>query len=196
MDGHKVNDIFDIDWGNLQLLPAGNYEAVYVSHETFNQSFGAKVKITFRITSHGQWFGSHINGWYNVKALISKPGKHRKVLLSRHSKLTIELLNVLDIKEKVSRLSPVQLKGKLLEIAIRTVRMNSRQKAYAEIQTYSVVDRIVRLLSDDRTKLSKPLPKPIPEPIPTSKPASLSKIMPAGMVCTDSLINLALEKGM
>jgi len=171
-----MNGEFEIEWGNLTLIPAGIYEAVYVSHETFNQSFGSKVKITFRITTIGQWFGSHINGWYNVKTLSSKPGKHRKVSLSRHSKLTTELLNVLNIKEKVSRLSPVQLKGKLLEVAIRTVHMNSRQKAYAEIQTYSVVDRIVRLLSDDRARHVKPLPKPIPEPIPTSKPGKQGDI--------------------
>lgn len=124
----QMGNDFEIDWGNLPLLPQGLYEAVYVNHETFFQSFGAKIKITFRITALGEAHGTLIHGWYNAKSLPSKPGKNKRVILSRHSKLTTELLNILHSREKPSRLSPAQLKGKLLEIAVRTVRTDSRQK--------------------------------------------------------------------
>jgi hypothetical protein len=156
---------FSIDWGDLPLIPAGDYEAVYVSHETFNQSFGPKVKITFRIVKMGPFYEKLIDGWYNVKDLKSKPGKHRKPILSRHSKLTTELLHVLGIKERVSRLSPIQLKGKLLEVRVRTVKQNSRQKKYSDIQQYSVVDSILRSLNN--YSCIELIPKTIPEPIPT-----------------------------
>lgn len=191
-----MSDEFAIEWGCLQLIPAGLYEAVYVSHETFNQSFGAKVKITFRIITPGDYFGVMIDAWYNVKALKNKPGKQRSVVLSRHSKLTTELLTILSIKERVARLSPAQLKGKILEVAVRTVKKNSRQKSYTESQIYSVVDRIVRLHSDDRCATNKLKPKLIPEPTPTSKPlepvnTKLVEILPAS-----SFSNLVMENGM
>ena len=191
-----MSDDFEIDWGNLPLIPAGSYQAVYVSHETLYQSFGAKIKITFRITDLGHVNGALINGWYNAKALPSKPGKNKRAILSRHSKLATELLNILCTREKPSRLSPAQLKGKLLEISVRTVRTNSRQKKYADPQTYSVVDHIERIILDDRVEPSyRPLPKPIPEPIPTSKEGSpIAKRLPRKWR-TDSSTNLALEKG-
>lgn len=161
-----MQEEFLIDWGNMSFIPAGDYEAVYVSHETFNQSFGPKVKITFRIVTMGPYYEKLIDGWYNAKDLKSKPGKQRKPTLSRHSKLTTELLHVLGIKERVSRLSPLQLKGKLLEIRVRTVKQNSRQKKYTDIQQYSVVDAILRSFND--YSCIELIPKPILEPIPTS----------------------------
>lgn len=167
------NDL-SIDWGHQILIPPGNYQAVYVTHETTDGNWGPKVKVVFRITTLGQFYESIIEGWYNVKALKAKPGKKRGLILSRHCKLSTELLRVLGVKERVSRISPAQLRGKLLEITVRTVKTNSRQKEYATVQQYSVVDSINRLLTDDLYEPNKPLPKPILEPIPTKKCAELS----------------------
>ena len=178
-----MTDEIAIDWGNLVLISPGIYEAIYLGHETFKGSFGPKLKITFRIVTPGHYFESIVAGWYNLKATSEKPGKRGKAIASRHSKFTTELLRVLEVKQKPSRISPAQLRGKILEITVRTVKTNSRQKAYTEIQTYSVVDSINRLASDDRMGmvkskmiLNKPLPKPIPEPIPTSKPGKQGEI--------------------
>lgn len=135
------NDI-EIDWSNLVLMPEGRYQAMYISHETTNGSFGTKIKITFSITTYGEFFEKHIDGWYNVKG-IKKIGKGKAISLSRYSKLTGELLNALGYKERVSRLSPLALKGKLLWVNVRTVVKNSRQKSLHELQKYSVVDSII-----------------------------------------------------
>lgn len=188
-------DDYAIDWGNLPLIPEGSYEAVYVSHESLFQSFGAKVKITFRITSMGPANGKLINGWYNAKALKGKPGKNKKAILSRHSKLATELLNTISSNERPSRLSPAQLRGKILSIAIRTVRTNSRQSSYATSQTYSVVDSFTSATVNRQIKSNTPLPKPIPEPIPTSKSANLIATRLPRKWRTSLLTNLALEDG-
>ena len=135
-------DDIEIDWGNYIIIPEGKYQVMYVSHETTNGSFGAKVKITFTITSYGEFFGKHIDAWYNLKE-IKKVGKGKAISLSRHSKLTGELFNALGYKERVKRLSPLALKGKLLWVNVRTVIKNSRQKALHELQRYSVVDSII-----------------------------------------------------
>jgi hypothetical protein len=175
-----MSDDLLIDWGHQTLIPPGVYQAVYVNHETTKGSWGLKVKIVFRITEIGTYFDTLIEGWYNVNALKSKPGKNKKVILSRHCKLTTELLKVLGIKERLSRISPTHLRGKLLEISVRTVKTNSRQKEYASIQQYSVVESINKLLTDDLCVSHKPLPKPIPEPIPTKKYVESSGVMDSG----------------
>lgn len=169
-----MSDDLSIDWGHQTLIPPGIYQAVYVNHETTHGNWGPKVKIIFRITDLGPYYETLVEAWYNVKALKAKPGKSRGLILSRHCKLSTELLKVLGVKERVSRITPAQLRGKLLEITVRTVKTNSRQSEYATIQQYSVVDSINRLLTDDVCGSHKPLPKPIPEPIPTKKCAESS----------------------
>jgi hypothetical protein len=181
-----MNDEFSIDWGNLTLIPEGNYEATYVGHETIHKSFGPKVKITFRIVSIGEYFGTLIDAWYNAKTLQSAPGRNRKATLSRHSKLATELLKVLDVKERIGRLSPVQLKGLIIEVKVRTVKTDSKQKSYSAIQRYSTVDYMVRCLTSNHVGTVKPLPKPPPEPIPTSKPVGSINISIAGDVLANA----------
>lgn len=179
-----MSDELSIDWGHQILIPPGKYQAVYVSHETKRGNWGPKVKVIFRITNLGPHYESLVEAWYNVKDLKSKPGKQKGLILSRHCKLTTELLNVLGVKERVSRISPAQLRGKLLEITVRTVKTNSRQKEYASIQQYSVVESINKLLTDDLWVSHKPLPKPIPEPIPTEKYVESSGVMDSGHLMT------------
>jgi hypothetical protein len=141
-DEDILKDGIEIDWSNLVLIPEGRYQVMYISHETTNGSFGAKIKITFSITTYGEFFEKQINGWYNLKG-IKKIGKGKAISLSRHSKLTGELLNALGYKQRVSRLSPSALKGKYLWVNVRTVMKNSRQKSLHELQKYSVVDSII-----------------------------------------------------
>lgn len=173
-DEDILKDGIEIDWSNLVLMPEGRYQVMYISHETTNGSFGAKVKITFTITSNCEFFGKHIDAWYNLKA-IKKIGKGKAISVSRHSKLTGELLNALGYKERVKRLSPLALKGKLLWVNVRTVTKNSRQRALHELQRYSVVDSIIgqsdasELTSNTLMSELKVLPVPIPELIPTIK---------------------------
>ena len=173
-DEDILKDGIEIDWSNLVLMPEGRYQVMYISHETTNGSFGAKVKITFTITSNCEFFGKHIDAWYNLKA-IKKIGKGKAISVSRYSKLTGELFNALGYKERVSRLSPKSLKGKLLWVNVRTVTKNSRQKALHELQRYSVIDSIIgqsdvsELTSNTLIPELKVLPVPIPELIPTIK---------------------------
>lgn len=159
-----------IEWGNLCLIPEGEYQAVYVSHTTTNGSYGSKVKITFRIVSPGAYYESLVNAWYNTKSLGSKVGKRGRIVLSRHSKLTYEMVKLFHRKQRPERLSPEMLKGHVLIIKVRTVTQNSKQKSLPEPLRYSTVDSMVCLLT--HTDLNEaPLlkPEPIPIPIPTIK---------------------------
>ena len=166
-----MSEDFELTWGERSLIPEGEYNAVYVKHSTSDGSYGAKVKITFRIVSHGAFFEKEINAWYNLKATGKKVGKQGKIKLSSHSKLTYELLNALQIRHRVDRLSPVLLKGHIAVIRVRTVKTNSRQKKLPEVLQYSTVDEIVCLLTaNDGIETPTLKPVPIPELIPTHDP--------------------------
>ena len=169
---NSLSDSYEVDWGDSVLMPDGEYEAVYVTHETTNGSFGPKVKVTFRIVSQGPFYGTLIPAWYNIQDGSSSKKKGAKVKLKRGSRLTGELLKVLHIKKRVDRLSPSMLKGYLLVVKVRTVKTNSRQKKLAEVQQYSIVDSLVCNLNfQDISETPNVLPKVIPEPIPTVKGA-------------------------
>ncbi|NDC32775.1 MAG: hypothetical protein EBZ63_03585 [Burkholderiaceae bacterium] len=163
-----MSDEFVIDWGNSVLIPDGEYQAVYVSHATSNGSYGPKVKITFRIVSLGPHFENLIDAWYNVKGLGTKKGKRGKIILSRHSKLTYELVKLFHRKQRPERLSPEMLKGHIVMIKVRTVTQNSKQKSLPEPLRYSTVDSMVCLMTHQDIKETPLLnPEPIPIPIPT-----------------------------
>ena len=132
----------EIDWQDLVLMPEGVYEGVYVSHEAISGSFGAKLKIIFRITELCEFNGKQINGWYNLKELTNL-GKKKIVKAARGSKLTTELLNALGQERRKDRLSPAALKGSILKLKVRTVIKNAKQGKLHELQKYSVVDKIV-----------------------------------------------------
>ena len=165
------SDYFDVDWGDSIKIPEGKYEAVYVSHEITNGSFGWKVKIIFRIVS-GEYFGSLLPGWYNIKEGGTTKRKGGRIGLSRLQKLTSELLEVVQTNKRPNRMSPLMLKGHLILIKVRTVVINSRQKKHNKLQQYSVVDSMignlnVADLSEEQSLISKLIPNPVPEPIPT-----------------------------
>jgi len=161
-------DTFKIDWGTSTKIPDGEYQAVYVSHQISNGSFGFKVKITFRIVSMGEYFETLIDGWYNIKEGGSSKRKGGSLSLTRGQNLTTELLKVLQINKRPDRLSLTMLKGLLLLIKVRTVTTNNRQKKYSELQQYSVVDSMLCCLNAvDELETLNLIPKPIPEPIPT-----------------------------
>jgi hypothetical protein len=162
-----MTDDFAIDWSDCVLIPEGEYQVKYLHHETKSGSFGPKVKITFQIISMGRYFEQIIHAWYNIKSSGKKSGRNPKIGLSRHSKLTNELLKVLQIKKRVDRLSLSDLKNHILVVKVRTVKTNSTQKQLASALHYSVVDSMVSCLTLTDISDSLLLPEPLPEPVPT-----------------------------
>ncbi len=163
-----MSDEFVIDWGNSTLIPDGEYQAVYVSHSTTNGNFGPKVKITFRIVSLGPHFEKLVDAWYNTKGVGQKVGKRGSIVLSRHSKLTFELVKLFHRKQRPERISPEMLKGHVIVVKVRTVTQNSRQKNLPEALKYSTVDSMVCLLThQDISETPLLNPEPIPILIPT-----------------------------
>lgn len=132
-----------VDWGRDETVPDNTYEASYVSQETVKGTFGAKLKITFKILNFGEHFEKQINAWYNVTDHMSPTGKNRRVKAPKGSKLVSHLLNIANLDSRKDRLTTEVLKNKILLIKTRTVVKDGRQNKLHNLQKYSVVDEIL-----------------------------------------------------
>jgi len=132
-----------VDWGQDEIVPDSTYEAAYVSQETVKGTFGAKLKITFKILNFGEHFEKLVSSWYNVTDHMSPKGKNRKVKAPKGSKLVSHLLNVSNLNSRKDRLTTEVLKNKILVIKTRTVIKDGRQNKLHSLQKYSVVDDIL-----------------------------------------------------
>jgi hypothetical protein len=132
-----------VDWGRDETVPDNTYEAAYVSQETVKGTFGAKLKITFKILNFGEHFEKKINAWYNVTDHMSPKGKNRRVSAPKGSKLVGVLLNIGDLHSRKDRITTEVLKNKILLIKTRTVIKDGRQNKLHDLQKYSVVDEII-----------------------------------------------------
>ena len=132
-----------VDWGRDETVPDNTYEAAYVSQETVKGTFGAKLKITFKILNFGEHFEKQVNAWYNVTDHMSPTGKNRKVKAPKGSKLVSHLLNISNLNSRKDRLTTEVLKNKILIIKTRTVSKDGRQNKLHSLQKYSVVDDII-----------------------------------------------------
>lgn len=142
---HESQPDFEIqvDWGQDETVPDNTYEASYVSQETIKGTFGAKLKITFKILNYGEHFEKQINSWYNITDHMSPIGKNRKVKAPKGSKLVSHLLNIANLDSRKDRLTTEVLKNKILLIKTRTVVKDGRQNKLHNLQKYSVVDEIL-----------------------------------------------------
>ncbi|MBM3403214.1 MAG: hypothetical protein FJY21_13090 [Bacteroidetes bacterium] len=132
-----------VDWGRDEIIPDNTYEAMFVSQETIKGTFGAKLKITFKILTYGDFFEKQINAWYNVTDLMCPVGKNRRVKAPKGSKLVSQMLSLGYLNSRKDRLSTKVFKNKILLIKTRTVIKDGRQKKLHELQKYSVVDDIL-----------------------------------------------------
>lgn len=140
------NDV-EMAFGDLKLLPEGEYIAEYHSHEALKVNFGGsayKVKIVCRIISSDTTNGAHVIVWRNIADI-----KKRRITLSPLSKLTGELLRLEGPGARLDRVSMNWLRGKKLRLQIATVKTDRNKVLRHEAQFYSVVDSILGIYEDE-----------------------------------------------
>jgi len=134
------NDV-EMEFGEIRLIPEGEYIAEYISHETVEVNFGKnahKVKIVCKIISEDENDGTHINIWRNIVGI-----KTRKIILSAFLKLTSELLLVGGHNARLDRVSINWLRGKNLRLLVKTVKTDRYKVQRHEALHYSVVESIL-----------------------------------------------------
>jgi hypothetical protein len=144
LDDFQNKDIeIEVDWGKDETVPDGTYEVAYVSHEAIKGTFGAKLKVVFRILDFGEHYEKKINSWYNIDDDYSPKGKNRKVKTKKGSKLTTDMLVLSNANHRKDRLTMNAFKNKIILVKTRLVIKDGRQKNLHQLQKYSVVDSII-----------------------------------------------------
>jgi hypothetical protein len=137
----------EMDYGNTVLIPPGEYDAIYISHEVVDCiTYGFKVKIAFRIVSPGKYCDTLLDAWYPVKNGNTKR-VGGKIGLTGNQKLANEFFNLFELKTRPDRLSLIKLKGYVIRVAVGTVTTNGKKELRAEPLQYSVVKSMLRLVS-------------------------------------------------
>lgn len=139
----SVADDIRFECDERPLLPDGEYQAVYVHHETHYTFRTPKVYIWFRVVTQGEWFGKMLYRPYRVKSLTGKPRKNGGFHVRRGSDLFMDLARVLEMKARPDRVSASVLAGRVWRVRTRTVTRDYMQRLLPEWMRYSVVETII-----------------------------------------------------
>ena len=140
------NDV-EMEFGEIRLIPEGEYIAEYISHETVEVNFGKnayKVKIACKVISENESNGVHINIWRNIGGI-----KKRTIMLSSFLKITGELLLIKGADARLDKVSFKWLKDKKLRLRVKTVKTDRYKVQRHEALHYSVVESILGVYEEE-----------------------------------------------
>jgi hypothetical protein len=132
------------------LIAPGEYQAIYVHHETKYIFQCPKVFVWFRIVSPGPAFDVMVYRAYRVRALTTKQGKHGGFKASRGSDIYYDLGRILNIRMRPDRVSATQLRGVVCGVRVRTVTKDHKQRPIPEWDHYSVIDDLLHAETETR----------------------------------------------
>lgn len=126
-------------------IPAGDYQAIYLSHETAFMFKTPKVFVHFRIHG-GDHDGVKLYRAYRVKELRGRPRKGGGIKLRHSQELYRQFVRMVSGQvERPDRISLQRLRGCLLKVRVRTVTKDSRQRELPPALQYSVIDEMLSI---------------------------------------------------
>ena len=131
------------------LLPAGEYLATYVRHETGYFRSSPKVYVHLRI-AEGEYRGVQVYRAYRVHKVVGKPKRFGRFKVHHSHALYRQLVTISGVATRPDRVSLAGLKGCLLKISVRTVTHDAggqgrKPKPLPEPLRYSVVDELLSI---------------------------------------------------
>ena len=132
------------------LIPMGDYDAIYVHHETKFIYQSPKVFVWFRIVSPGPAHNVMVYRAYRVRALTTKQGKNGGFRAARGSDVYHDLGHILNVPIRPDRVSATRLAGIVCRVRVRTVVKDHKQRAIPVWGHYSVIDKL--LFAETETK--------------------------------------------
>jgi hypothetical protein len=124
-------------------VPDGDYSAILIGHDTAFIFRTAKAILRFRIATPGPQCGIELFKAYRVWKLRSKPGRGGQIALRPTNELFVDLVRLLQIKQRPDRISLRDLQGIVWRITTRTVTKDYQQRPIPDFLQYSVIDRII-----------------------------------------------------
>jgi hypothetical protein len=124
----------------LVRITEGTYRAIYLRHEVRKNCYAGRLAVLFRIIDIGNQFGVVVPAWYRIK-ILDRSGSWS---VGRHSKFARDWRTVFRRSpERWSRVPMSAFRDVSVSLAVRTVIQDHEQKPLAEVNQYTVVDRIL-----------------------------------------------------
>ena len=129
------------------LIKPGEYSLGFEYHLTkwlFNQP---KLILLFTVLSDGEYHGTKLRRFYNVRSLIGKPGKNGKYHPSGWSSDLIReyaLLFGSIPDDRLDRFSLKPFKNVIITGEVKTVSLDSRKRGIPACVQYSVIERLIK----------------------------------------------------
>lgn len=149
-------------------IPEGRYTLRFHGWETC-LLFGRnpKVCLNLSVADLGEYFGTKVQRWYNVRRLKGRPRKNGQFVASWGSDLVAEYMYLRDAVRRTDRISLGFYRDCLLIGEIETVRIDRRQHAREGLMQYSIVRKLTGLEYGPGKIPLRPIPAPAPVPVPT-----------------------------
>lgn len=162
-------NVAELDTGECELvgpekhlIPEGDYEAVFTHYETApifikkvrEQSQGGKIYCWFRLDPYRTSKLDPREDYrlfiaYNAASLLAPFGRNGRFRMTRGKKFVKDYERLIGVVRRRDRISPNNLKGKLLKVHVHTVKRDHNQNEYGEASQYSVIDEIKEVLVGD-----------------------------------------------
>lgn len=123
-------------------IPPGTYKAIFKHHETSYSFKTPKVYLHFELQG-GDYAGMRLYRAFRVKELRGKQGKGGRFKLRHSHELYRQFVKLSGARERPDRISLRRLKHCLLNVSVRTVTTDSRQRPLPPALRYSVIDDLV-----------------------------------------------------
>ena len=123
-------------------IPEGLYKAVFVRAETAVVFKCPKIFLYFRIVQMGSFYETELYRPYRVYAIAGK-GRSTKFTLKPRSELLRMLRRISGSPVRRDRASLSVLRGKVLQIQVRTVTKDYRQRVLPDFDQYSVIEDVI-----------------------------------------------------
>ena len=145
MNHESSSDILVAD-PHLSLVPSGEYEVMYHSHET-RFVFGRKLIVHFTITETGM-AGQRVSRFYNVQAFGEESGIRGEFKVGSCSAFFREYLNLFDPQTpRPHRLSMRRFKHQPILAEVRVVT-EANGTLLPKGAQYSVINRLIRVIEE------------------------------------------------
>jgi hypothetical protein len=125
------------------LIKPGEYQVIYLRHETLQIFKTPKVIVHFRITEFGDAFGKGLFRAYRVKRLNSRPRRGGGYTIGCRSDLCYTLCSLFPDEPRPTKINLKRLAPLILRARVRTVTSDYRQRKLPLPMQYSVVDDLL-----------------------------------------------------
>ena len=139
------------------LIPDGEYQAMYLYHETSNiftrkegkVRTGGKLYLWFEILPFhsGEANKKRLFKSYNVASLVGKKGRGGKFRMTRGKWFVRDYERLIGRTKRKDRISPRAFSGKIFLVETKTVKTNQDQEEWWEESQYSVIDKIKEVIA-------------------------------------------------